>query len=196
MRRRKFNLGPAQLARVLGWRLYKGNICRPLLLRGSVSWWLTARVAITQSRADECPGQPSARGTPRSAIPFVSVRPVSPGARGSRGQPSLSNSFFFFFSFSTAHVSSHIRTFTLFLFLPRLPLWRSAEPWTSSHPATCCYAFLTLFVIPPGHSCFISCCLLRNKHGATEEFNQDQHWVAARATAGRRMFVDGPFLKH
>lgn len=36
--------------------MYKANICRALLLWGSVSWWVTA---ITQSRADDRPRQPS-----------------------------------------------------------------------------------------------------------------------------------------
>lgn len=147
-------MGPAQLARVVGRRVYKGNICRPgpaRLLRGCVGCLLTAGVAITQSRVDECPGQPSARGTPRSAIPFVSVRPVSPSALGSRGQPPLTNSSP---PPSPAHVSSHIRPFTLsFLrileFLPGLALWSSAASWTSSHPATCCCVILcSLLHIP------------------------------------------------
>lgn len=163
---------------MVGRRLYKGNICRPPLLRGSVSWWLTAGVAITQSRVDACPGQPSARGTPRSAIPFVSVRPVSPSALGSRGQPPLTNSFFFFPS--PAHVSSHIRPFTLILSSKSLSfslvyLWRSAASWTSSHPATVCFLQIlrSLLQIPASF------------HATCYAINMDRQTNSAKKNTGR-----------
>lgn len=52
--------------------VYKANICRSLLWWGWVSCWAMADVAITQSRADDWPRQPSAGGTPHSPLRTVS----------------------------------------------------------------------------------------------------------------------------
>lgn len=51
----------------------------------------------------------------------------------------------FFFLFPSRHLTSDRLHFSFpanplqIQFSPLLPLWSSAESWTSSHPATCCY---------------------------------------------------------
>lgn len=59
---------------------YKTNICRALLLWGALSWRVMAVTAITQSSADDRPGQPSAGGTPHSPFRSISVVNLSPSA--------------------------------------------------------------------------------------------------------------------
>lgn len=166
-------MGPAQLARVVGRRLYKGNICGPLLLRGSGGRWLAPpllRVLLMSARDNHLLevrlALPSHSSLSGPCLPALWAR-VGSLRFPTAGSP-------------PPHVSSHIRTFTLFLSckclsFSLLPLRRAPESWTSSHPATCCGAFLTDFVLPPTHSCFISCYLLHNKHGPAEESSPDKH---------------------
>lgn len=74
----------------------------------------------------------------------------------------------FFFPPSPAHVSSHIRPFTLFLSCKSLSfslVYLSGGLPNPGLPP----------VLPPTRSSFISCYLLRNKCGSTGEFSRDKH---------------------